>query len=553
MTSVFSLIFLIINLADGFHEEKEPSVVIAILIRNKAHLLPHFFKYLEDLDYPKDRISLFIRSDHNEDDTTAALNIWINKKHDYHSIDFEIGSEDEKKFPDEKNAADISHLRFKHVMSMKEEGLEKAKDMWADYIWFLDADVFITYKDTLKKMTSIKNMTVFAPMLKSNGAYSNYWSRMGSDYYYRRTEDYSQILERKKVGCFPVPLVHASTFVNLNILASEDLTYFPPNKNVPFDDMISFAVSAKESYICNDKEYGYIMIPSQEEDDELEKLINLKLEIIADLGTLKYGEELEKFVPDLPEKTKVGYDEIYLINLERRWDRFEKMRDSFGLLGIDYKWIKAVDGKVDINDQYLKDNGIKMMPKFVEPFHDRPIKRGEIGCFLSHFSIWKDVIDKGHDKVIVFEDDIRFEPYFIAKLHHLEDEIKKLDLDWHLIFLGRKILPDIEERLVENSDLLLHVNYTYWTLGYVLSNEGAKILVDEDPLSKIIPVDEYLPIMYDRHPNKDWKSMYNNRILKAFSVHPRFLHPTHYVGDDGYISDTEDSFVIKIDKEKDEL
>jgi len=39
---------------------------------------------------------------------------------------------------------------------------------------------------------------------------------------------------------------------------------------------------------------------------------------------------------------------------------------------------------------------------------DRPMTMGEIGCFLSHYFIWKDMIDKGYKEIIVFEDDLRF-------------------------------------------------------------------------------------------------------------------------------------------------
>ena len=68
--------------------------------------------------------------------------------------------------------------------------------------------------------------------------------------------------------------------------------------------------------------------------------------------------------------------------------------------------------------------------------------------------------------------------------------------------------------------------------------------VNNDALVTILymaPVDEYLPIMYDKHPKSEWKSYYQKRNLKAFAVHPQFIFPTHYVGDDGYFSDTEDT------------
>ena len=62
----------------------------------------------------------------------------------------------------------------------------------------------------------------------------------------------------------------------------------------------------------------------------------------------------------------------------------------------------------------------------------------------------------------------------------------------------------------------------------------------------MVPVDEYLPIMYDRHPNETWKKHYKNRNLIAYSVHPLLLFPTHYTGEEGYISDTEDTKIIAV-------
>lgn len=40
-------------------QEKLPTVLIVTLFRNKAHTLPYFLTYLEQLDYAKDRITLW--------------------------------------------------------------------------------------------------------------------------------------------------------------------------------------------------------------------------------------------------------------------------------------------------------------------------------------------------------------------------------------------------------------------------------------------------------------------------------------------------------------
>ena len=553
--------------------ELPPTVLVVLLIRNKAHTLPHFLALFERLKYPKDRMGLYIRSDHNEDDSLKIMETWIKKWnmkrvmgfHDtYHFIDSKLEESPPKRFEDELNPIGTTNMRFAHVMELKESGLNLARSTWSDRVWFLDADVFITNPNTLDIMARKSNFTVYAPLLKSVGKYSNFWGGMGEDYYYQRTESYEKILDRKHIGCHAVPLVHSSMLINLNLVPSEKLTFLPSQissyDDGPFDDMISFAVSAHRinvsHYICNDNPiYGYVMTPLDGDQDslsdDLSNLLNLKLEIIAYGSPLPYLKDFEEYVQPLPKKDSLGVEKVYLINLDRRVDRRHKMEAALDELGVEYERVSAVDGKREIDEDYIKKYGISMMPDFSEPYHQRPIKHGEIGCFMSHYNIWLDILEKGYENTIVLEDDIRFEPYFKEKISALHNELKRTNLDWDLIFLGRKILWSVTEPWVEGSDLLVHVNYTYWTLGYMLSQDGAKKLVEEMPLKKIVPVDEYLPIMYDKHPNLDWKGHYKHRNLKAFSVHPLYLFPTHYVGEPGHFSDTEDSNVMTGQQEND--
>lgn len=50
--------------------------------------------------------------------------------------------------------------------------------------------------------------------------------------------------------------------------------------------------------------------------------------------------------------------------------------------------------------------------------------------------------------------------------------------------------------------------------------------------------------MFDRHLNSTWKNAFKLRNLEAWSAAPLILFPTYYTGEDGYISDTEDSILI---------
>lgn len=57
---------------------------------------------------------------------------------------------------------------------------------------------------------------------------------------------------------------------------------------------------------------------------------------------------------------------------------------------------------------------------------------------------------------------------------------------------------DREEEFITNH--ITKPKYSYWTLGYLLSEKGARKLINAEPLSKMLPVDEFLPIMFNQHP-----------------------------------------------------
>ena len=559
--SCLILIFVTGNcLAFAQTEDQLPTLMICLFVRNKGHLLEDTLAMLEGQDYPKNRIGLYVRSDHNEDDTIHILENWLEAQDEYHFKNVVIDREIKRHTDQLHSPLEWSENRFQHLIDLKERALTEARKTWADWVWFLDADAFLTNNQTIRQMVSKTGLTVVAPMLSSVGLYANYWAGMTETFYYKRTDEYKLILDRKKTGCFPVPMVHSAFFVNLNRKESLHLTFYATEDDdadsnpIPHDDIIRFALSAQfhdvELNICNDLSYGYIMLPlddNQSIEDDLANLSNLKIEMFA------YGHNL----PTMEDRTEslnqdsLGADQVYLINLDRRPDRFRNMQAIFDELKIKYKRISAVDGKLHVGPEYLKQNGIEMMSDFSEPYHGRAMTYGEIGCFMSHYNIWKDVIKNDFKEIIVFEDDVRFEPFFKHKLAEVRQELAYLD--WDLVFLGRKILHNMEEDWVKGSQWLVHVNYTYWTLGYMLSHRGAEKLINEKPLGKMVPVDEYLPIMYDKHPNMTWKSHYSNRNLLAFSVHPLLLFPTHFTGEVGYVSDTEDTDTINIHHGHDEL
>jgi hypothetical protein len=103
--------------------------MIVILVRNKAHLLPHFLYLLENLDYPKNRISLLIRSDHNEDATNEILSSWSKRWREkvatakgypdedvYHTLDVSISQESDIRHFDQVPIIFVSMSQGKKIV-----------------------------------------------------------------------------------------------------------------------------------------------------------------------------------------------------------------------------------------------------------------------------------------------------------------------------------------------------------------------------------------------------------------------------------------------------
>uniref|UniRef100_A0A8R1IRZ5 Glycosyl transferase family 25 domain-containing protein n=1 Tax=Caenorhabditis japonica TaxID=281687 RepID=A0A8R1IRZ5_CAEJA len=159
------------------------------------------------------------------------------------------------------------------------------------------------------------------------------------------------------------------------------------------------------------------------------------------------------------------------------------MRKIFDLLGVEYTLLEATDGqKLDELPADLKD--YRILDGYLDPITKRPMKKGEIGCFLSHYRIWQDVVRNKLEKTIVFEDDLRFSHDGLTRVREVLQDLEATKKSWDLIYLGRKKQSDREELWIPMHRHLSTVEYSYWTLGYMLSLSGAQKLLNPDPLRR---------------------------------------------------------------------
>ncbi len=268
----------------------------------------------------------------------------------------------------------------------------------------------------------------------------------------------------------------------------------------------------------------------------------------------------------------------YIISLERRPKNRRKVSKALDLLGLPYEIVDAVDGNMLPSDNILQ--GMKVMKNYTCPATSRnQLKKGEVGCLLSHRNVWKKIAESTEPFGIVFEDDVKLSTVrkldltlreifkeannrnlrgtlFVSKhalvrsndclISNLFQSTIGCAGGWDLIYLGRKYMtgtPDPEPAF-DGAQYIHTVPYSHWTLGYALTPAGAKKLLRPEFLDNLVPVDEYIPIMYDQHPNDDWKARFPGRNLKAYCVEPVVVEPSYYPGDEHYVSDTEESPVL---------
>ena len=198
---------------------------------------------------------------------------------------------------------------------------------------------------------------------------------------------------------------------------------------------------------------------SQGEEDEFEEIQVLSLE------------------NTLPEDIKM---ETFVVNLDKRKDRMrsfhKKAKDSLKFLGY-YNRYPAVDGMKLVTNPQLQR---------IFDGNDYNMRRGMVGCAMSHISLYVDLLNSEHDMYMIIEDDVSFTRDFGKKMLFCFQQLK--GLDWDMLYLGHHLRKEYITDSVYNQDLMPHLEK--WdtltslqrslggTGGYIITKAGAKRLLD---------------------------------------------------------------------------
>uniref|UniRef100_A0A8C4HT14 Procollagen-lysine,2-oxoglutarate 5-dioxygenase 1 n=1 Tax=Dicentrarchus labrax TaxID=13489 RepID=A0A8C4HT14_DICLA len=198
-------------------ESEYPLVVIGIFIQQPTPFVTVFFERLLKLQYPKNRLKLFIynQETHHERQVSSFL-----KDHGslYQDVKF-IGPEEEMDGVASRN------LGF--------DMCRKDKD--CEYFFSLDIEVVLKNENTLKILIE-QNLQVFLSFATGR-LWSNFWGALSVDGYYARSEDYVDIVQGRRVGVWNVPYVSSVYLVKADLLRSELTEYELFNSHILDPDM----------------------------------------------------------------------------------------------------------------------------------------------------------------------------------------------------------------------------------------------------------------------------------------------------------------------------
>ncbi|CAL8319754.1 unnamed protein product [Boreogadus saida] len=177
------------NMLDLSQLEAYPEVLLGVFIEQPSPFLPEFFQRLLTLDYPRDKLSLFL---HNQEvlHEKHIEKFWTEHRHHFKSFKV-VGPEENLSQGDARNM-----------------GMDLCrKDSSCGYYFSIDSDVMLTNRQTLKVLIE-QNRKVIAPLVTRHGKlWSNFWGSLSLDGYYARSEDYIDIVQGKRIGVWNVPFL----------------------------------------------------------------------------------------------------------------------------------------------------------------------------------------------------------------------------------------------------------------------------------------------------------------------------------------------------------
>lgn len=193
---------------------------------------------------------------------------------------------------------------------------------------------------------------------------------------------------------------------------------------------------------------------------------------------------------------------IFVINLDRHPERLVSIRQQLQEFGMDHERIRAVDGGT-LSQQQLDEI---YDPALVRRTLGRDLARGEIGCAMSHLSVYRKMAEQSIPVACILEDDAHLTQVLPSILHSLTQFMASANpMVCLLTHVGRYTEWGYSS-LAVNDYKVCKIVHAFCTHGYVINLEGAKALLKHNHQIK--------------HPIDYWNDLSWNKIITVRAVVP---------------------------------
>lgn len=255
------------------------NVFIAILAKQKEGVLPLFLRSLYELNYPKENISLYVRTNNNTDNTKEILESWLaNHRAEYRYVSYD--SSDIADAVQEYKVHEWNGVRFRALAKIRQASVDACLQGDCDYYFVIDVDNFL-FPETLNDLIEA-NKPIVAPLLRYAVATDEFpdapedQERVGShkcryySNYHHMVDDYGSILNEPVYyqllhrvegykGIWDVDCVHCTYLIQRKYL--DKLTYLEDSDRYEYMVFSESARKAKiNQYLDNRKIYGILTL-----------------------------------------------------------------------------------------------------------------------------------------------------------------------------------------------------------------------------------------------------------------------------------------------------
>lgn len=217
------------------------------------------------------------------------------------------------------------------------------------------------------------------------------------------------------------------------------------------------------------------------------------------------------------EKNNNSISRIYVINLDRKPDRWECIKKELHRIKINYnkslydisRRFSAIDGRyykynkdnTELKNYYKLSDQLKVEPnnkynilKNEDDFNIYMTKQ-EIAVTLSHIEVWKKMKEENIEYALILEDDVYFTNKFSTNIDKIWNDISETEFD--ILFLSFDYVKGISKKEIYRKEFIHKPYVGIWQAsGYVLSKKGVQKLLKELPVYG--PVDLWLNLKFEK-------------------------------------------------------